>query len=106
MVFLVVFGFLAVRYSKGTVNGMEFEGAVRGVILSNPLMGDPEAVERVTAAAKKTGVALDPGSIRVERGGQTMVSAGGISSIHVEYVLPIDMGLWTSHKAVTAEVLP
>jgi hypothetical protein len=103
---LVVLVWGVIRYTQAAVTGKEFAGQVRGIILSNPIMRDAELIERAGEAARRLGVELEAGSVRVERGGQTMLSGGGIAGVRLRYRVPIDFVLFRTSRAYDEEVRP
>lgn len=100
----VLFVWGGIGYMKSSWTSQEFTGAVRSTIHMNPLMGDAEMGQRLGAAATKLGVKLDPGNVHVERGGLTVMSAGGIESVKVRYSVPVKVLVFSWSREVRATV--
>ena len=103
---VLLFIFLAVRVSKGAVIAREFEQEVRKVVVLNPMMKDEEFKMRLGAAAKRLEVDLDLDAVRVERGAATALSSGGISKVHVHYVVSTPLVVTTWKNVIDKDVEP
>jgi len=91
---------------KGYWMTKDFEGRVRSTILLNPSMRDGEMLYHLRMEATDVGVTLDEESIEVGRGGNTILAAGGISSVTVRFTVPYSVLTFDYEQIERARVTP